>query len=288
MKAASVGLIALLNGNNVFLMADLYTFTLRSGSILHWTSADTDIVLAGTTFTASTDQGSQPLLSRGPVRTVKGLEVDTLDLTLFSGGSAQVLGVKLPLFAHNGGFDGCRLKVERVFMPTWGDTSPGSMVLFEGNMAGVDPTSTQVSIIVKSDLEKLTAQVPHTLFMPGCANAFGDANCGKDLAALTDVGTAGVGTSAVQVNVGAGHADGYYQLGVLAMTSGAAAGARRAVKTYLSGIAALSIPLPSAAASGDTFTIYPGCGRTKAACTVWANLDRFRGCPFVPPPETTR
>jgi uncharacterized phage protein (TIGR02218 family) len=288
MKAASAGFIALLNGNNVFLMADLYTFTLRSGTILHWTSADIDIVLSGTTFTTSIDQGTQPLLQRGNIRMAKGLEVGTMDLDLLCGGSAQISGVKLPLYAHNGGFDGCRVKVERVFMPTWGDTSNGSTILFEGNVAGIDPSSTLVSLKLKDDRERLTNTMPHTLFMPGCSNTFGDANCGKDLITLTDAGTAGAGTNATQVNVGTGHADGYYSLGVLAMTSGAAAGSRRAVKSYLSGIAVLTMPLPSSAAPGDTFTIYPGCGRTQAACLVWANLNRFRGCPYVPPPETTR
>jgi len=287
MKYASAGLIALLNGNNTFLMADLYTFTLRSGSILRWTQADTDLVL-GSTFTASTDQGTQPIIQRGSIHMAKGLEVGTMDLDLLCGGSAQISGIPLALYAHNGGFDGCRVKVERVFMPTWGDTSNGSTILFEGNVAGVDPSSTLVTLHVKDDRERLTNTMPHTIFMPGCANTFGDANCGKNLVALTDAGTAGSGTNANQVNVGTGHTDGYYSLGVLAMTSGLAAGSRRAVKSYLSGIAVLTMPLPSAAAPGDTFTIYPGCARSQSACVVWGNLGRFRGCPYVPPPETTR
>ncbi len=288
MKYASAGLISLLNGNNTFLMADLYTLSLRSGTILHWTQADTDLTLSAQLFTTSTDQGTQPLLQRGGIRMAKGLEVGTMDLDLLCGGSAQIAGIPATLYAHNGGFDGCRVKVERVFMPTWGDTSNGSTILFEGNVAGVDPSSTLVSLKLKDDRERLTNMFPHTLFMPGCANSFGDANCGKNLVALTDAGTAGVGTNANQVNVGTGHVDGYYTLGVLAMTSGLAAGSRRAVKSYLSGIAALALPLPSTAAPGDTFTIYPGCARSKAACTTWGNLDRFRGCPYVPPPETTR
>ena len=290
MKSASAALITLLNGNTVYLMADLYTITLRGGSILRWANCDTDLTLSPNTFTAPTDQGTQPLVQRGPVRTVKGLEVDTMELTLLGGGSAKIAGIAMPLFAHNGGFDGCRVKVERVFMPTWGDTTPGSLVLFEGNVAGVDPTSTQVSLKVKSDLEKLQAKMPHTLFMPGCANAFGDAGCGKVLSTITDTGAAGSGTSISQVVVATGKGDGYYNLGVLTMTSGAATGSRRAVKSYTSasGIAVLALPLPSAAAVGDTFSIYPGCARTKAACTTWGNLTRFRGCPFVPPPETTR
>jgi uncharacterized phage protein (TIGR02218 family) len=287
MKTASGSLIALLNTMGVFLMADLWTITLRDATVLRWTNVDTNITMAGSTWTASTDQGGQPLIKRGPLRCVRGLEVDVLDVTLLTGGTVQLSGIRLPLAAHNGAFDGARVKVERVVMPTWGDTSAGSLVLFEGEVAGVDPATAMTVLHVKSDLERHNIQMPHTLFMPGCANAFGDAGCGKNLAALTATGTAGAGTNASQVTGVAG-ADGYYNLGVITMTSGPAAGSRRSVKSFTGGVVVPAVPFPVAPAPGDTFSIYPGCARTYAACQGWANTNRFRGCPYVPVPETTR
>ena len=48
----------------------------------------------------------------------------------------------------------------------------------------------------------------------------------------------------------------------------------------------LRYPLPDAPATGDAFTIYQGCDHTMATCKAqFANLARFRGFPFVPPPE---
>jgi len=97
MKPASISLINLLNHSSCFLMADLYTVTLRSGAIFRWANSDTDLVFDGHTFTAAVDQGtSQPLTRRGSIRTVAGLEVDTMDLTLPAADTVQLLGVPLP------------------------------------------------------------------------------------------------------------------------------------------------------------------------------------------------
>jgi len=208
MKVASGPLIAYLNSGSVFQMALLYTITLLGGGVYRWTSADLSIVFGGNTFTSAIDQGGQPLIQRGPIRTVKGLEVDTLDITLLCGDTAQILGGNLTLAAHNGAFDGARVKVERLFMPSWGDTSLGSLVEFEGAVAGVDPASQQVILHVMSDLEKLQLQMPHVLFMPACANSFGDPACGIVLSTLTATGTAGASTNASQVTNVTGHVDG--------------------------------------------------------------------------------
>ena len=173
-------------------MADLYTVTFQSGTILRWTAADTPIVLGGTTFSPlSLDNGTDvPLIQRGELRLARGLEVPTFDVTLLTGQSVQISGVALPLFAHNGGFDWAWIRLERVVMPSWGDTSPGSIVLFEGGVAGVDPGTTQVVLHLKGALEKLTRNMPRVVFSPGCQNNFGDAACGVNIAGLAQAGTA--------------------------------------------------------------------------------------------------
>ena len=289
MKSASAQLITLLNSGAVFLMADLYTITLLSGTILRWSQADTDLTLGANTFLAATDNGtSVPLIRRGEIRLARGLEVSTFDVTLLCGQTVLISGIPMPLFAHNGGFDGARLRVERVFMPTWGDTSPGSVVLFEGAVAGVDPSTTQVVLHIKSDLEKLQRPMPRTLFAPGCPNSFGDTACGINVATLTQTGTVGASPSTTSLPGAPAHADGYYTMGVVTMTSGVCAGAMRAVRLHASNVLTLATPLPATPAAGDTYTISPRCNGTQASCTSFGNAGRFRGCPYVPPPETTR
>lgn len=286
MKTASAALVSLLNSQNVYLMADLVTLTLYGGQVLRLTSWDSDLVLGGATFSAA--GGTVPAFTRGKTRITRGLEVDTLDLTLLTGDSAQLLGIPLPQAAANGALDGARVKLERAFLLAPGDTTPGSVWLFEGAVAGVEPASTRVKLTVKSELEQLNAQMPRYLYQPGCGHAFCSAGCGLSRAALQVIGTTGSGASTTSVPSNRTEADGYFTLGVLAFTSGVCAGARRAVKAYASGRFELALPLPADPAQGDAFTVYPGCARTLAACKALGNANRFRGFPFVPPPETAR
>jgi uncharacterized phage protein (TIGR02218 family) len=284
MKYASAALIAYLNSGSVFTMADCYTITLQSGGVYRWTNADIPLTLNGVLFTSSIDQGGQPLVKRGAIRNARGTEVDTLDLTLMAGGSAQLMGTNISLAAHNGAFDAARVRVERVFSAYAGDTSMGSVVLFEGNAAGVDPSSTQVVLHVKSDLELLQYQMPRILFQPGCANCFGDSGCGINLPSLTVAGSVGASPTATVLPSGV---TGAFALGVVVMTSGVASGSRRTVSTFSSGTITLTVPLPQTPAAGDTFTIYPGCARTKAACAAYSNSNNYQGFPYVPETSTS-
>lgn len=285
MKTASGGLIALLNSGAPFFMADLVTISMVDSTVLRWTGADTDLVSDGNTFSS---QG--PLIKRTGTRVVRGLEVDTLTLTLLAGESTQILGIPLPLAAHNGAFDGATVTLERVFMPTWGDTSLGSIVMFEGNVAAVDPTPTDVRLVAKSELEKLNQPIPRNLFMPKCNHALYGAGCGVVKATYQVTGTATGTPTTTSIPSARGEAADYFRLGVLVMTSGQAAGSRRAVKAFSGGTFTPDIPLPVAPAAGDTFTVFPGCDHSTGAqgCTKFANLNRFRGYPFVPRPETAR
>jgi uncharacterized phage protein (TIGR02218 family) len=142
---------------------------------------------------------------------------------------------------------------------------------------------------VKSDLERLAQPWPRVVFQPGCANAFGDAGCGIDLGPLTVTATVTGTPSTTSIPSSLAQPSGYFAMGTLTMTSGAASGARRTVSAFSGGTLTLSTPLPIAPTAGDTFTVTPGCDRSFATCgTKWANQNRYRGCPWVPPPETTR
>ena len=289
MKTAGAQLLALLASGGPFFQADLYTIKFQSGSIVYWTSADTQLTLNSQLFSPlSLDNGTDvPLIHRGDVRLSRGLEVPTMDLTLMSGQGVAISGVPLPLFAHNGGFDWARVKLERVVMPSWGDTSPGSIILFEAGVAGVDPSTTQVVLHLKGDLEKLTRMMPRVVFSPGCQNNFGDIACGISIAGLAQSGIVGPSSTTTVLNLAPAAADGYFTMGTLAMTSGACSGSRRAVRLHASGVISLATPLPSVPAPGDTYSVTPGCDRTMAGCASRSNSNNFRGCPFVPPAVTT-
>lgn len=285
MRYASANYIAYNNANSVFMIANLYTLTLASGIIAYLTSYDQNISYGGNTFLSGADNGATALVKRGAVRYTRGTEVSTMDLTLFAGASASLSGSNICLAADNGLFDGCRVRWDRLKMQYPGDTSLGAVCMFEGDAAGVDPSSRQVVVHVKSDLEILQQQMPRILFQPGCANCFGDPACGVNRASYMSTGSAAGSPNASSVPTGLSKPDGYYKLGVLVMTSGATAGARRSISAYVANVATLAVPLPAAPAVGDTFQIYAACDRTRATCTTFNG--NYQGFPYVPEASTS-
>lgn len=295
MKPASGPMLAILNGTNRFLMADLFTITLWNGTVLRWTSADTDIVLTGNTFSTSKEKDTAvPVVTRGKTKQVAGLEVDTLDITLGCGSNVLLGGVALQLAAANGAFDAALVQLERVFMATWGDTTPGSIILFSGHVAAVTPSSTTVALTCHSDLERLLVAMPRNTFAPNCTHVLFDTGCALNRASFQvsgAVSSTGFTPTTTTFRTNLTQADNYFSLGVLNFTSGALSGQYASVRSYVNafGLTELSVPLPQAPANGDTFVIEPGCDKSQSTCTTkFSNLLHFRGFPYVPRNESTR
>jgi uncharacterized phage protein (TIGR02218 family) len=70
-------------------------------------------------------------------------------------------------------------------------------------------------------------------------------------------------------------------------TSGQNVGARRTVKSsYASGLT-IALPLPNPVSPGDVFQVSAGCDKTHTTCkNKFDNINRFRGFPWIPKPET--
>jgi len=269
MKPTTGSLNTLLLGGGQFLMADLYTITLSGGGKLYWTSADVPLSWGGNTFTPANDNGTQPILKRGTIRTMRGLEVQTCDLTLFCGTTALLGGLNAKFQCINGYLDKATILVQRAFLSTWSSVV-GAPCLFLGTVASVDVGSMQVVLHVKSVLELLNLQqMPHVLLQPTCANLIYDAGCGVSKAAYTVTGvvTATVVPIANQFSIGNPQTAGYYVGGVITFTSGANAGLSRAVQAYAgsgTGLITTSLPFPNVPSYGDAYSIYPGCSRNPS------------------------
>lgn len=281
MKTAGAALIALLNSQQ-FLVADLYTFTLADGTALYFTSADGSLVYGGNTFVAS-----GPLMTRGTTKIQVGIEVDTLDITILTNVSTLYGSVPAAQFAQQGGFDGARLKLERVFMGTWGDTSAGTLIMFVGRVAETTCTRAEVVLTINSDLELLNIPVPKNVYQAGCIHSLYDSGCGAVAATFTSTGNTTANSTAASVNCNLAQANGYFNLGTVRYTSGVNAGVSRSVKTYTSGVVITSLAFPAAPALGDLFTIKPGCDKLATTCTnTFSNFANFRGYPTIPVAET--
>lgn len=281
MKTLSAPLIAHLATGGPFLMADLYTITLASGTVLRWTDYDQDIPWGGNTFSAS-----GPALLRGTTRTVLGVEVDTLDVNVYPKATDLVDGIGFAAAAAAGSLDGATLKLERVFL-TPPATAIGTTILFFGRFADVTVARSGVAIRVNSFTEALAVMLPRNMYQAGCLHTLYDADCGAVRATFGNASTAASGSTAGTINCGLAQAASWFDRGYLLMTGGAMAGARRTIKSYVPGVITLLSPLPAAPGVGDGFTAYPGCDKSLATCTArFSNAANFRACPFIPQPET--
>lgn len=283
MKSASANLIALLNTATEAYHADLYTFTLIDGTVYRFTSAETNLITGGNTF-----QTAGPLLQRGAVRTVIGMQVDSLDLTIYADENILLNGVPWLQAITNGVLDGAYVKLERAIMPTWGDlTNGGTLISFMGRVSEIVVSRTEAKLTVNSDLELLNIQLPRNLYQPGCVHTLYDTGCTLNRASYAISTTVSSTSTTTSINASAlTQAATYFNMGVLQFTTGQNAGIRRTVKSFSPGVVGLSYPLPYAAANGDSFTVWPGCDKQQATCSgKFGNLPNFKGFPYVPIPE---
>lgn len=289
MRAASAGLISLLNSNTTFLIADLLTITQQNGAITRLTSADFDVVANGFSFLSS-----GPKFTRGKTKIVLGITVDTMPLSIFPQATDLLGGVPWPQAAAAGALDGARILVERAHMATWGDTSVGTVILFSGRVSEINPSRNEVALTVKSDLEMLDIQMPRNTLQPYCIYTLYDAGCTLLKANFLVSGVVTAGSTAASILASAlTQATGYFDLGTMTFTSGGNNGVSRNVKTYtnVGGVKTITpiVAFPFAPANGDTFSIYPGCDKTQSTCnTKFSNSAHFRGYPYIPVPETAK
>lgn len=282
MKAASPALIALLSSANQFIMADLYTITLVGGSTLRYSAASTTISANGYTFALG------PKFERSKTKVVIGTQVDELEVRIYTDPTDLIGGVPFLQAAWQGQLDGALLQLERAFMPTYGDTSPGTVVLFAGRVSDIDCTRTGIDLKCRSHLELLNIQMPRRLWQSSCTHTFGDPMCQFDRSSMQLTFAAEPGSTQAQVatSVDPTPANLYVQ-GTIVGVTGANAGSSRTVANMGSGWVSVKLPFLSSVVIGDQFQLLPGCDRTLATCTnVFNNAIHFGGFPFIPTPET--
>jgi uncharacterized phage protein (TIGR02218 family) len=274
-------LVAYLASNNQFVFADLYTFVLVGGFTARYTNAEGVLYVGGNTF-----DGNSIIISRSRIRTVIGVDVDTLNIELTAQSQHTLNGAPWLAAIRAGALDGARVMLERMFTPAWGDSRYGTVILFGGRMAPADVGRTSAKITAKSDLELLNIKMPRNLYQPSCLNILFDGGCTLTKASFGTASTVASGSSRTQISCGLAQAAGYFDQGTISFASGPNAGITRTIRSYAPGVITLALPLVTSCAVGDTFTAYAGCARTQSACTAKSNLENFRGAPYVPVPES--
>ena len=173
-------------------------------------------------------------------------------------------------------------------MPTYGDTTPGTVILFAGRISDIDCSRTGIDIKCRSHLELLNIQMPRRLWQSSCTHVFGDGMCQFNRSSLQATFSAGAGSTQAQVatTISPSPANLYVQ-GTIIGVAGGNAGSNRTVANMGGGWIYVKLAFLSPIVVGDKFQLLPGCDRTIATCTnVFNNAIHFGGFPYIPTPET--
>lgn len=271
-------------------VGELFTHTLLSGTVYRWTSADLSLSVGGNTWLAPID--GAPLITRNRFGVKNTVEVPELELRL---GASDTLLDNLKAQIHNGIWDGARVEMDRVFMPTPGDTSFGYVLLFNGRQSGAVIDAEGVTLTAKGDNVLMNQQAPRNLFQTTCLHTFCDSGCTLSQSDYTFTGQIVQSPSTARYinwTPPAGFTAPQFTLGKVTMTSGAANGQVRTVGWANPSTNTLNFvyPLYDAPAPGDTFDILLGCDRQQTSCqnrvqangTGVNNIQHYRGYPYTP------
>lgn len=269
--------------------ADLFTLTFVGGSpVYRWTSTDIPITYGGNTWIAQS-----PNLARSSLSVRNTVEVPELHIILSALDNDFVGGSNIKQLMHEGAFDGARMKLERLVMPTPGDTSLGPpTVMFDGRVGQVQITATGAEIQVKGDVVVMNQYAPRNIFQASCQWTFCDTGCTLSEASFTGSFSVGGATPSISFVPWATTPPNTntYVLGKVTMTSGINIGQTRTIRAAGGSGVLVSYPFFNVPAVGDTFTALKGCDKTLnsgsgQSCTDYGNTQNFRGFPFVPQPE---
>jgi uncharacterized phage protein (TIGR02218 family) len=275
-------LVHFLQNNTEFRMADLYTITLKSGTVLRYTTWDSNLVVLGNTFLTG-----PPNIERTHIEEKLGMDVSTIEITIKAGLSDLVNGTPILQAIGLGLWDGAAFRIDRLFMDSSGNQT-GTVIRFSGVVGPVDElTRSYVKFTVNAGTQYLTMQLPPIIMQPNCTHTLFDAGCSLVKASFAENNAVQGGSTVNKIISLSAKTDGYYDNGQIVFTSGPNNGLTKAVKQYFGQQFFFNSPLPFLPSAGDAFTAYPGDDKTQATCTnKFSNLANFGGFPYVPVPET--
>jgi hypothetical protein len=323
MKTASTKTMNVIAAGN-YLKYEFWAITLLNGTTYYFTAGDVALSVAPatgpTTFGAANLYKTGFVFVRDKLTQKVGVEVSSLNLQiepLFDaiGGQPQIAGGNFLSQCRAGVLDGATWLLSKGFfeMPIAGnnvDISPGIVAWWAGVTNNIVAGRFTATVSIDEFTVKLTnLQMPRNMIQAGCVHQLFDSACTVPKANNTYTGNVSFVSTAQPNQIATGSAgpvaaenafNGAFNQGVITFASGVLAGASFTVAlsqtsmgviTYLTTI----MPFPRAPSIGDAFTIIPGCDKKFSTCkTKFKNTSdvvvsfglHYRGCPFVPNPET--
>jgi uncharacterized phage protein (TIGR02218 family) len=259
-------------------LARLWKVTRTDALIFGFTDHDADIRYQGITYRAASGFDASAIASNDD------LSVDNLEVV----GVLNDEGIQSEDL-EAGRWDGAWVEFLQV---DWADTSKGAEILRVGVTGTTQRRRGQYTAEIRGLLQFLQSNIGG-IVVPSCDADLGDARCTVDLEGSPGFRVAGTVLAASSRRLftvsNLGKPDGWFDGGEITFTSGANDAIRMEVKQHDAGSPGTletQLPMPYDIAPGDTFTIVPGCDKSKATCIAkFNNVLNFRGFSFVPGPD---
>lgn len=249
--------------------ATCWKLTRRDSTVLGFTDHDKDVVIGAVTYRAAAG------MSATAVTSSLGLRVDNLEIEGLLSDAAISESDLL-----SGLYDYAQIDV---YLVDYTDLGHGMLHIKTGWLGEITMRAGQFIGEVRGLSNALQSTIGE-VYKPTCRAAFGDMRCGFSLASVTVSGVVTLAdgrfgfTDAARLQD-----DGYFDYGVMTMTSGANIGQKREVKRYQSKQFTLSEPYAQALMVGDHYSVVAGCDKRFDTCSGrFNNAKNFRGEPHVP------
>lgn len=251
-------------------LCTIWQITRTDSTVLRVTDHDRDLVVSGQTYLAALGY------SASAIRTLAGLGANNLDIEGILD-AAAITDADL----RAGRWDHAAVRVSVV---DWSNPGGGVLLLRAGWIGQVEISRGSFRAELLGMARAFDGTVGE-VYQPTCRASLGDARCGVDLGALTVTGTIDSSSSDRRTLADAARTEaaGYFDFGLLTWTSGANDGLAMEVRASSSGVIELQLPMPYTVASGDAYSLTPGCDGLLATCRDrFDNVVNFRGEPYVP------
>lgn len=275
---------------------ELYKVTMRDGTVLRYSDTNLDLVHdVGDGAGAVTWRGGLGV-DRSEVRTSIDLQIDDMTITVRNA-DLTLAGVTRSIahWAKVRKFHGAQVDIY-LYDYRQAASALHSTWLIQGVTKA---TLDEVAFLLESFTSRLDVQIPRTVFQAECNNALYDQWCTVNKATFEVSSTVAAATISTVTHgpltpsvppVLPTYADGYFDWGEMAFTSGNLLGLQQTIARYVAATGVLSVfaPFPEVPDVGSTITLWPGCHKTVADCRdKFGNLLNFRGFPYMPAFEET-
>lgn len=251
-------------------LCTIWKITRTDSTVLRVTDHDRDLVVSGQTYLAALGY------SASAIRTLAGLGANNLDIEGILD-AAAITDADL----RAGRWDHAAVQVSVL---DWSNPAGGTLLLRAGWIGQVEISRGSFRAELLGMARAFDSAVGE-VYQPTCRASLGDTRCGVDLGALTVTGTIDSTSSDRRTLADAARTEaaGYFDFGLLTWTSGANDGLAMEVRSSSTGTIELQLPMPFAVASGDAYSLTPGCDGLFATCRDrFDNVINFRGEPHVP------